>query len=320
MYRFWHLSSLWAGCASAGRLPAALALLTAAAAAIASESPAIAPTAPSAPTPASTQQTNYFLVKGEVREVRSNRRSAIIRHEEIPDYMVAMTMPFDVKDPAELKGIKPGDIVSFRLIVTEEEGWIDMVHKLGTTNSPPPPPRETFRQVRQVDPLNVGDFLPDYPFTNELGKVVRLKQFEGQALALTFIFTRCPYPNYCPRMSSNFSEAARRMKALTQAPTNYHFLSVSFDPEFDTPAVLRTYAQAHGYDSKRWNFLTGALVDIDAITEQFGLDFPRAGINFAHNFRTVVVDASGRIRRIIIGHEWKVDELVTELIQAARSR
>ena len=265
-------------------------------------------------------ETNYYLVKGEIKELKSDGKTVVIKHEEVPNYMPAMTMPFEVKEPAELKNLRPGDGVSFRLVVTEKDGWIDMVNRLGTTSEVAQKPGETLRRVRLVEPLEIGDRLPDYPFTNELGQAVSLGQFKGQALALTFIFTRCPYPNFCPRMSDNFSQVYEKLSARTNSPTNWHLLSISFDPEFDAPAVLKAYGKRFRQNPARWQFLTGALIEIDALTEQFGLVFPREGINFNHNFRTVVVDAAGRIQHVFIGNEWKVDELVSEMVKAVAAK
>ena len=182
------------------------------------------------------------------------------------------------------------------------------------------PRRETFRRVREVDPLNVGDPLPDYPFTNTLGQAIHLGQFKGKALALTFIYTRCPFPNFCPRMSANFGDACKKLAALPEAPKNWHLLSISFDPEFDTPEMLKGYARRYNSDTNHWSFASGALIDIDAITEQFGLIFPREGVGFNHNLRTVVVDAQGKVQKVFTGNEWTVDDFVAEMIKAAEAK
>jgi protein SCO1 len=253
-----------------------------------------------------------FFVKGVVQELKADGKTVVIKHEEIPNYMAAMTMPFEVKDTNELTGLNAGDEISFRLLVTEKEGWVDEVNKLGVTNTDEPSRRDPLRRVRFVEPLNLGDAMPDYPFTNELGRAIHLADFKGQALGISFIYTRCPFPNFCPRMSSNFADAYKRLNTLAGAPKNWHLLSISFDPEFDTPAVLRNYAKKYEHDTNHWSFATGALIDIDAITEQFGLIFPREGIGFNHNLRTVVVDAQG--------NEWKVEDFVEEIEKAAQAK
>jgi protein SCO1/2 len=267
-------------------------------------------------------QTNErtFSVKGVLKEIKPDGKTAVIQHEEIPNYMPAMTMPLEVRNPNELAGLQAGDRISFRMVVTETDGWIDQVKKEGTNNVYQPPVVESFRAVRNVEPLNVGDAMPDYPFVNEEGEAIRLSQYKGQALAFSFIFTRCPFPLFCPKMNENFAEAYKKLTTTQGAPTNWHLLSISFDPAFDTPAVLKNYARRYKYDPKHWNFVTGQIIDIDAITEQFGLYFARegGGANFNHNLRTVVVDAAGRVQKIFIGNEWKPDELYEEMVKAAR--
>jgi len=270
------------------------------------------------PHAAGTNQ-QVFQVKGLVKEVQPDRKKVKIAHEEIPGYMEAMTMMLDVKDAAELAGLTPGDTISFRMIVTEDDGWIDRITRLSSgslveTSAPP-----TFRRAREVEPLNVGDAMPDYPFTNQLGQAVRLSDYKGQAVALTFIFTRCPFPTFCPRMTDNFYAAHNKLKAMTNGPANWHLLTVSFDPEFDTPAALTRYASRYKYDPKQWSFCTGDLTEITALTEQFGLQFWKEGGTINHNLRTVVIDAQGRVQWIKRENEWKADELVAEIIKATQA-
>lgn len=271
-----------------------------------------------------TGSTNviFHLVRGVVRRIDPEEMRISIQHEEIPNFMPAMTMPFRVKDKEELEKVEPSDTIFFRLWVTQDESWIDKLTKVadpapnvGQTGVPPQ--REAVRVVRDVEPLSVGNLMPDYRFTNELGRVVRLSDFKGQALAFTFIFTRCPLPEFCPRMSRNFHEVYQKLTAMPNAPTNWHLLSISFDPHFDTPAVLHSYAQAFEADPKRWNFLTGAIEDIDAITDQFELTIVKRGSEWDHKVRTVVVDAKGNIQAIILGNEWQPDTLVEEIVKAA---
>jgi protein SCO1/2 len=268
---------------------------------------------------ATAQHTNQqiFQVKGIVIEVKPREKSVTIKHEEVPDYMPAMTMPFDVKDTNELAGLEAGDPVSFRLMVTDTEGWIDHIQKTGPkTNTLPT--TGPLRRIRDVEPLVEGDLLPEYQFTNQFGKIFSTKDFKGQALAIEFLFTRCPLPNFCPFLANNFGAAQRDLLALPNAPTNWHLLTISFDPEFDTPAVLKSYADSHGCDPKHWTFATGAQIDITAIGEQFGLLVARdENGSFSHNLRAVVIDSAGRVRKVFIGNEWKPEELVTEMIKAA---
>ena len=261
-----------------------------------------------------------FQVKGVVVEVKPREASVKIKHEAVPDYMPAMTMPFDVKDTNELAGLEAGDPVSFRLLVRDMESWIDHIQKTGPKTNLPPT-TGPFRRVRDVEPLNEGDLLPEYQFTNQLGKIFSTKDFQGGALAIEFLFTRCPLPNFCPFLANTFAEAQKQLLALPNAPTNWHLLTLSFDPEFDTPAVLKNYSDAHGADAAHWTFATGEPIDLSAIGEQFGLLVSRDENNsISHNLRAVVIDASGRVRKIFIGNEWKADELVIEMLKATAAK
>lgn len=278
----------------------------------------------SVPPPPAAARTNpqIYQVKGVIKELAPEKKKVKIAHEEIPNYMEAMTMMLDVRDAKELAGLQVGDTVSFRMWVTDDDGWIDQLKKLDGPRTPLPPEPSTFRRVREVEPLAVGDKLPDYTFTNTLGRAVRLGEFQGRALAITFIFTRCPFPTFCPRLSSNFSEAAEKLKATANGPTNWHLLSITIDPEYDTPERLRAYAQRYKADPAHWDHVTGALIDITAISEQFGLQFWRANPNepINHNVRTVVVDATGRIQWITPENEWKADTLVEQIVRAAGAK
>lgn len=286
------------------------------------QSPGTTPAAPTAPPVISVTSTQMFQVKGVVESVKAEAKTVRIRHDAIPGYMDAMTMPFEVRDTNELAGVNAGDSVTFRMFVTETDGWIDQIQKLNVdANAASIPANAPIRIVRDVEPLDVGDLLPDYRFTNQVGQAVSLSQFRGQALALTFIFTRCPFPTFCPLMSNNFQKAQDALLANPNAPTNWHLLTISFDPEFDTPGQLKAYAARQHADPARWDFLTGTLVDITALSEQVGLQFwrdPAGGIN--HNLRTVVVDARGRVQKIFIENKWTVEELTDEIIKAAGNK
>lgn len=267
----------------------------------------------------STNQKELFEVRGVVQEVKPAESQVVIKHEAIPNYMPAMTMPFDVKDTNEFAGLVPGDEVTFTMVVTPDEGWVRHIRKTGQTVNLEPQ-HQSVRIVRDVEPLELGDAMPNYAFTNSFGKKISLDDFKGKAYAFTFIFTRCPFPNFCPRMGKNFEEACDLIKNTPNAPDNWHLISISFDPEWDTPARLKSYSETYNPDPQKWDFVTGAMIDLDAITEQFGLYFAFDKGNYNHNLRTVVVDAAGKIQQIFIGNEWKPEELVSELLKGAKAK
>lgn len=259
-----------------------------------------------------------FEVKGVIRELFPEKLTAKIKHEEIPDYMPAMTMNLRVLEAKELAGLAAEDEINFRLNVTEDEHWIDQLRKvavedLGTPLTAP----KNWRLVREVEPLDVGDMMTNYDFTNELGQAVSLKDLHGTAYAFTFIFTRCPLPDFCPRMYSHFQAAQDALLQRPDAPKNWRLFSITMDPEFDTPLVLKSYAARYRYDPAHWSHLMAPLIDITAIGEQFGLEFYKPDGTIAHNLRTVVVDAAGKVQNIIMGNSWKPEELVEQLVTAA---
>lgn len=264
-----------------------------------------------------------YPARGIIREMDLFQKTITIQHDAIPGFMPAMTMPFVYTDGQELAGITNGDTVAFRITVTAKDGWIDHIRKIAPeaatvvmTNAAQLT-NGAFRLVRDVDPLNVGDPLPDYSFTNELGQPVRLPDFRGQALAITFIFTRCPYPTFCPRMSQLFHDTLAQLARDPAAPTNIHFVTVSFDPDYDTPEQLKAYAEGHDYDPQRWNFITGQLIDITALADCFGMKFWHEGAGINHNLRTAVVDGRGKLQKVLIGNQWTAQTLEAELVKAA---
>jgi protein SCO1 len=159
----------------------------------------------------------------------------------------------------------------------------------------------------------------DYPFTNQLGQPVTLRSFRGQAVAITFFFTRCPIPEYCPRLSKNFEEASAKLAAMPNAPTNWHLLSVTIDPQFDTPAALRNYARRYQHDPAHWSFLTGPVDKISELAKESGVtSTPDRGL-FDHNFRTLIVDPQGKLQMSFpIGGNIS-DGIVSELLKAIQA-
>lgn len=257
-----------------------------------------------------------YSVKGVVRELKSDGRAIVIRHEEIPGYMEAMTMPFRVRATNELAGLKPGDEVSFRLQVTEDSSWIDRVQRTGKTTALEVPKPELVSPTNEPGVFRL-ESIPDFALTNEFGQPVSLRQSKGRALAMTFFFTRCPIPEYCPRLAKNFQGAVTKLKSMAGGPTNFHFLSISFDP-IDTPLVLRTYARSYGYDSNHWSFVTGNAEQIQELARGFGVAVKLEGGTYDHGFSTAVFDATGKLQNMWpIGGDM-TDQIVNEIVKGAR--
>jgi protein SCO1/2 len=257
--------------------------------------------------------TQSFSVTGIVTELKLDERKVEIKHQDIPGYMPAMTMPFNVKSTHELGAVQSGDEITFRFHVTADESWIDQIVKTGrhesVTNSP--------TATNSVPTVSTDHPLLNYKFTNEFGQPVSFNDFKGQAVACTFFFTRCPVPEYCPRLSKNFAEASEKLKARPDMPTNWHFLSVTFDPAFDTPEVLRAYGRTYQYDSNHWSFLTGPKEKIAELAAAAGVQYkPDEGL-YNHNFATLVLDTTGKLQMKFPISGDLSDYIVTEILKAA---
>ncbi len=240
-------------------------------------------------TPTSAPQS--FAVRGIIRAIKPDEQILIIAHEAIPNFMDAMTMPFKLKPGEPLGGLQLGDEIRFRLRVTGEESWIEGIAKTGKHAAVP----MAAPAGRSNTPATAAARHPllDYAFTNQFGQPVRLSQFHGQALAITFFFTRCPIPDFCPRLSRNFAEASQKLAALPNGPTNWQFLSVTFDAEHDTPAVLAEYGKRYNYDPRHWSFLTGPSEQVTELARLSGVTVEKEGALFNHGFRTIIINAQG---------------------------
>lgn len=264
----------------------------------------------------SVPAVSMYSARGVVEEIKPDSKIVIIRHEAISNYMAAMTMPFIVKDTNELAGLRRGSLVDFDLRVTADESWVSRIVKTGSVPLPPvsastvaPPPASNFSDPKYE--------LLYFKFTNELGQPVCLGDFPGQALAITFFYTRCPLPDYCPRLSKNFQLASQKLEDRPGAPTNWHFLSISFDPDFDSPEMLKAYGQFYQYNPAHWSFLTGPKEKIRELAQRVGVTMQNRDGVINHNFRTLIIDASGRLQMVFPTSGDLSDEIVAEIIKAA---
>ncbi len=260
-----------------------------------------------------------FEARGVIRELPGSGGSVVVRHEAIPGFMPKMTMAFDVRDPNELRGLRVGDAIAFHVKATDEESWIEHIRR-GSTNdlAPLPSPDPASTALLHVAQLKPGDVLPDAALLAEDGRTIKLSEFRGCAVAFTFIFTRCPLPDYCPRMNQHFERARSLLLQRSGGPTNWQFLSISFDPEFDQPGVLTRYAFAYrGKNVDRWQFVSAGAGVMAGLSSQLDFRFANEGGSFLHNLRTVVLDRHGRVHRQFDGNKWKAEDLASALAEAA---
>lgn len=260
-----------------------------------------------------------YDLKGKVFSIDREVGTVTISHEDIPGYMIAMTMPFKLKDPRLLGELIEGDRVQATLVVAGEKSWLEDVIVT----------RETVDQSGLGNPKNwiepkPGDEVPDFALVNQDGKRINLRKYRGLAVVLTFTYTRCPLPDYCPLMTANFAEIQKTLASDSDLYARTHLVSVTVDPEYDTPKVLREYAAAHSAGGAQWDFATGTKDEVKRVASYFGLQYWREGDQIIHSLRTAIIGADGKFIKLYRGNEWKPTEVVAELrnqlaAEAARS-
>ncbi len=258
-----------------------------------------------------TAAARRFPIEGRVIAVDPAAHTITLDHHEVVGYMKAMTMAFDVHDAWVFGVVHPGDTVQATLVVaddaylenvavTESRGAADL-----STTSPTHLPQK-------------GEEVPDLHFLNQEGRAIHLAQFRGEPLLVTFFYSRCPLPDYCIRMSNNFAEIAQTLqKSNPAAYAKLQMLSISIDPEFDDPKVLRAYGKSYAGSVdpslKRWSFATGKATEIRRAAEYFGLSYETQNGRIVHDLRTALVDADGKIAEFYSGNQWKPADLALQI-------
>jgi protein SCO1/2 len=268
-----------------------------------------------APAPAGQR----YPLKGRVVEVDVAGRKVTVAHEDIPGFMPAMTMDFVVlgKDAALLEHVGPGDEIAATLVAPDSRYWLEdlVVVRKGT-----PDPDATPRP-RAHEP-HPGDAVPDVALVDQDGHPLHVSDYRGKAVALTFVFTRCPLPDFCPLMMKRFAAAHAVLAEEPALAARTHLLTVSFDTAHDTPDVLRAFGKPFQRTTPpftHWSLATGKDEAIRTLGEALELDYVEENRTFTHNLRTAVLDPDGKLRRLFRGSEWTSDELVKELRSAAGS-
>lgn len=238
--------------------------------------------------------------------------TVIVEHGDIDGLMPAMTMPFSARDGAALDSLYTGDAVSFVLHIRGDSSWIDQIEKLPDDAVPPHPAGRRDETTSEAPALlEMGDPVPDVQLLTHADTTLRMSDLQGTPVFMTFIYTRCPLPNYCTRMSENFVQLQKRIQEERLGPV--HLLSVSFDPQHDTPAVLRDYASRVGADLSTWTFATGDSTSVSTLAHRFGVFYQAEGGEILHNLSTALIGADGRVRRIWRGNDWTLDQVLSTL-------
>ena len=253
-----------------------------------------------------------FELNGQILGIEPDSRQVLIKHQDIVGFMPGMTMSFTVNDEALLTDKTPGDLVTATLVVEEVGAYLSTLTTTGHAPLDVPPAGPV---ITDADLLKEGDLVPDLPLIDQNDEPRPMSSLRGHRIALTFIYTRCPLPGFCPLMDRNFLTIQREIERM---PTleDVRLVTVTIDPLYDTPEVLREHARTLEADPQLWHFLTGSEAEIGEFAKAFGVVSERenpTAVETIHNLRTAVVDAEGRLVAVRSGNDWTPAQLIANL-------
>jgi len=268
-------------------------------------------------TPDPLPTTRYDLT-GQILAIHTGTREITVKHDDIVGLMPAMTMTFPVVADSDLRERIPGDVISATLEVTGGQGRLVNVAKTGTA----PLPSNTNEVALAAGVLAEGDEVPDAALIDQTDRRRSLAEWVGTTTVFGFVYTTCPLPNYCPLIDRHFVTLQRAIAADSRLAGQVRLVSISIDPTRDTPAVLAAHAATLGADPAVWTLLTGDSATVDRVSGRYGVGIsrPDAPGDIAHNLRTTLVGADGRVRKIYTGNEWTTDQVLADLRAAVSAR
>ncbi len=257
--------------------------------------------------------TKRYQLVGKVVSIDKDQASVMVDGKEIVGFMDAMTMAYPVRDAKALAALGPGDEITADVVVAADGAYLEniVVTKKGDGKGP----------TGTSNPPKVGDKVPDFAMVNQDGKQIHLRDYQGDVLLVTFIYTRCPFPDYCPLVSRNFSKIYASLRKDPSLGPRIRLLSVSFDPDHDTPAVLRQYADTFrattgGIPFARWQFAVVPPKELTNVANFFGLYFSVQGDQIVHSMSTTVISPDGTVYKWYQDNNWMPADLIEDATQA----
>lgn len=264
-----------------------------------------------------------FHMRGKIVDTDPARGEITVDHQAIPGFMDAMTMPYKLAQPETISEMHKGDMITADLLVRKDAAGFrapTLTHIVIVGQARP----DTLPAVQYNVP-QAGQEVPDFHLLNQSGKTIDLAQYKGKALLVTFVYTRCPLADFCPRMSNNFAEIDQALAADPETYKNTHLLSISFDPAYDTPAVLKSYGGAHtGKFTKEtfqhWEFAAPSTADLLKVEQFFNVGVTPGGdaAKLSHSLSTVLIGKDGKIVAWHPSNDWKPADVLAEVKQAAK--
>jgi protein SCO1 len=244
----------------------------------------------------------HYPIQGEVISTDAAKKLLTVKHGDIPGLMPAMTMTYQVAEPKQIQTLQPGDKITADLVVSESKGRLEKIVLVGKGDGKSSP--GTAQHIPEK-----GDAVPDVALVNQDGKVIHFSNYRGKVQLVTFIYTRCPLPDFCPRMNENFRAVQKLLQEMPGATDRAEFLSISFDPEHETPGVLKHYASlykksAAGEKSFDWQFAVPATKDLPELAQFFGLVYQPGQAQIVHSLSTTVIGTDGKVEKWYSDNEW----------------
>ena len=260
-----------------------------------------------------------YKLRGKVMSANPATGEVTLAHDAIPGFMDAMTMPYKLKDPSILTDLHTGDVLTADLFVSQgADADVFIDHIVVIAQGKPDYKPAVLYHVPEP-----GDAVPDFKLRNQDGREIHLDQFRGKTLLITFIYTRCPLPNYCPLITHNFAVINSQLAADPALYAKTHLLCISFDPEHDTPARLRAYgAQYIGSDAKsafaHWDFAVPTKPELLEMAKYFDLGFsPGPDETITHTIATTLIGPHGKVVQYYPGNEWTPQQVLADVKRAA---
>ena len=263
----------------------------------------------------SAQNFKVYKLRGKVVSTNAATGEVTLNHEAIPGFMEAMTMPYKLKDASILSELHPGDVLTADVLVSQDPNAdVLLDHIVVVAQGRPDYKPAVFYHVPAP-----GDQVPDFKLRNQDGRPIRLDAFKGKALLITFIYTRCPRPDFCPRVTHNFAAVNRELAATPAVYAKTHLLCVSFDPEHDTPDRLRAYGATYiGSDTKdaftHWDFAVPDQPVLKQMAQFFDVGMSDAGDgSITHTLSTTLIGPDGKVVKFYPGNEWTVEQVAADV-------
>jgi protein SCO1/2 len=269
----------------------------------------------------SAPQFKVYKLRGKVVSTDAAKGEVTLNHEAIPGFMEAMTMPYKLKDTSILGELHPGDVITADVLVSQDpDADVLLDHIVVVAQAKP-----DYKPAVSYHVPSPGDAVPDFMLRNQDGRPIHLGQFHGRALVVTFIYTRCPSPEFCPRVTRNFAVLEKELAASPALFAKSHLLCVSFDPEHDTPERLRAYGVTYiGSDAKHafahWDFAAPEKPVLAEMAKFFDLGMTNeADSTITHTLSTTLIGPDGKVVRFYPGNEWTPEQVLADVKQSAAS-